>query len=265
MTRTRLTADINSAFHLPDKHNQKSHGNRAGKKDNVPSKTSKHAPEGKKKSTSTELMTEAEFESRASNAARGEDVFAQLVINDDVSSVEDLIASGKLSGVSTADARNAYLDYTAGGYEIINGQLRKTNDVNDLDDDKATTVKTLDKMMNASQLGGDIIVQRGIRDPRTMFGDAFVNDRVPNSNRGLTWVDNGFASTTVSSEMADEFGRDVIMNILVPKGMRATGAPWSKFPIEREVILPRGTKYRVVSSYRAQGTGRTTFNVEIIS
>lgn len=27
MTRTQLTVDINSTFHLPDKHNQKSHGN----------------------------------------------------------------------------------------------------------------------------------------------------------------------------------------------------------------------------------------------
>lgn len=255
------STSVHDAFHLPGKHNQKSHGNRTGKKDRD---LKNSAPTQQKKSTSTKPMTRVEFESRASSAARDEDVFAQLVVNDDMKSVASLVDSGKLPGLSVADVGQAYGEYTGSSYETINTQLRSTNSINDLSDDEAATVKTLDQVMKVSPLTGDIIVQRGIKNPRKTFGDAFVDSNEPDSNRGLTWTDDAFTSTTASSEVADVFGSDVVMNILVPKGTYATAAPGTEFPAEFEIILPRGTKFRVVSSHRSRSIGRMVFNVEVI-
>lgn len=256
-----IVADADAqAFHLPTKHDQKSHGNRAGKKDNISTKSR----EKRQRTTVAQPMTQDEFEERVQNAANDEDVFAKLTVNDDISSIEDLIASGELTGVTVSDVRAAYRDYTSSNYEIINKSLRRTNSTDDLNEKMAKTVQTLDNVLSTARTQGDIIVRRGIKNPRTTFGDAFVDDNERDSNRGLTWIDDAFVSTTASTEIADEYGSDIVMNILIPRGMFASGVPSSEFPVEREIILPRGTRYRVVSSYRARSIGKMIFNVEVV-
>lgn len=322
MTRVHILAEPGEVFHLPDKHNQKSHGNRAGKKDNVPSKTSKHAPlspkssdgppakkspasqqkaeppkveppkqeqkqeqkqakeqkspkpdpepqrEAPKKSPASKPMTPTQFEARAAKAARGDKVYNKLVIGDNMTSVAKVLNSGKLKGVSAEDVRSAYTEYTDFHYMIINKELRESNNAGKLPKSNQKTVSTLDVVMKASPLTGDIIVQRGISNPSKMFGDAYVRSGEPDANRGLTWEDNAFVSTTATTDVAKGFGSDVVMNILVPKGTLATGTPVSEYPSEREIILMRGLRYRVVSSYREDPTdpkSRVIFNVEVIA
>lgn len=326
MTRVHILVEPGEVFHLPDKHNQKSHGNRAGKKDNVPSKTSKHAPlspkssdgppakkspasqqkaeppkaeppkdepkqeqkqeqkqaqeqespkpdpepqrEAPKKSPASKPMTPTQFEARAAKAARGDKVYKKLVIGDNMTSVAKVLNSGKLKGVSAEDVRNAYQGYTDVQYIAINERLRETNDPDNLPDERRATVMTLDKVMSVSPLSGDIIIHRAIKNPAKMFGDSYVRSDEPDANRGLTWEDNAFVSTTADVYVAESFRADVVMNILVPKGTLATGTPVSEYPSEREIILMRGLRYRVVSSYREDPTdpkSREVFNVEVIT
>lgn len=99
MTRIHLAVDVNSVFHLPGKHNQKSHDNRSGKKDNTPAKTSKHAPiapdvtpaeviqrvdeihednAAAPVASSRASLSPFEFEDQVGTAAAGEDAFQEL-------------------------------------------------------------------------------------------------------------------------------------------------------------------------------------------
>lgn len=292
MTRVHILALPGETFHLPTRHNQKSHGNRAGKKDNVPGKTSKHAPIGAQsaddppaktpdkpkksgptskspnKASTSKPMTPEQFKKRAEKAAEGNDVYDKLLIKNDMKSVESAIDEGKLKDVSADDVRNAFLTYTDYYYIEINEELRRSNDPSKLQGSNQRAVATLDTVLKASPISGDIIIQRGIKNPAKMFGDAYVRSGEPDANRGLMWEDNAFVSTTAASDVAAGFGSDVIMNILVPKGTFATGTPVSEYPMEREIILMRGLKYRVVSSYQedpASANSRIIFNVEVIS
>lgn len=271
--KSSLTAD---AFHLPGNHNQKSHGNRAGKKDNVPGKTSKHAPlspksdgDAKKsspKSKTARIMSKTEFDDRSENAAQQDDVFAETPVDDELASVINLISTGDLKGVDENEVRAAYADYTGAGYLTINDVLRATNDLEYLGKSTRKTVEVMDKVMDASKIRKDIFVYRGIRNPQKTFGKAFVNSDEPDANRGLTWVDNAFVSTSTKQSVSSAFSGSgsVLMRILVPKGAKATGTPYSQFPQESEVVLDRGTKFRVVSSQRSGPTGTMIFDVEVV-
>lgn len=210
-------------------------------------------------------MTDAEFNARANEAAQGEEVFGQVVVTDKMNSVEGLIDAGKLSDLTVEDVRSAYDQYTGPHYGFINRKLRSTNRVDSLPSSNRKTVETLDQVMAVSPLKHDIVVQRGIANPRKMFGNAFNVSDDPDANRGLTWVDNAYVSTTTSTRVAKGFGTNVVMNILVPKGTLATGTPYSRHAREREIILPRGTKFRVVSSYQDGSVeNRMILNVEVI-
>lgn len=295
MTRVRILMSPTEPFHLPDKHNQKSHGNRAGKKDNVPGKTSKHAPldetrpsssdeprrqESKpeptpkrqsrpkytppKKSAPAGPMTAETFRAREANAAHNEDVFAQLPVDDSVDSLDKLASAGKLSGTSVDEVREAYLTYTDFNYIDINNALRE-GDTSKLAPNEKKTITQLDRMMDLSRTKKDIIVMRGIKSPRAVFGNAFIENGGPDANRGLTWIDGAFTSTTAKDDVAKGFGSGVIMHILVPKGSRATGTPDSEYPGEREVILARGTKFRVVSSRRESALKPMILQVEVVN
>lgn len=274
MTRVQIVVTPGEAFHLPGGHNQKSHGNRAGKKDNVPGKTSKHAPAGKsdspnsrrkktapKKSTPKGPMTAEQFDARVADAARGIDVHDELVVNDSLETIEKMHADGKLGGLSVDDVAEAYLTYTDFNYMDINKALRRGN-TGPLSSGEKKTISTLDEMMKLSPLKKDVVVMRGIKDPRAVFGDAYVRSDDPNANRGLTWIDGAFTSTTTEKKVADGFNAGVMMNILVPKGTLATGTPASQYPEESEIILPRGTKFRVVRSRRA---ATMVLDVEVVA
>lgn len=270
--RTRLTVDVNSNFHLPGKHNQKSHGNRAGKKGNTPARTSKHASlpsDATPAQVETRVdeiyeenaaappakpstpMSPAEFDERAESAATGEDAFQELTFSD----------WGKLNNhmesIGVTNTGVAY--YKEGGYSEINGALRLGTELRDADDPNARmwerTVHGLDSLTAESETKNDILVYRGIDSPEATFGDAW---RTFGDNTGLEWTDDGFTSTSANEEVASRFSDDegggVRMRILVPGGTpaftpdRASGQ--SVNSEEREIIVKRKSTYRVVRDYR---------------
>lgn len=281
MTRTHLTVDVNSVFHLPGKHNQKSHGNRAGKKDNVSGKTSKHAPispditpaevtarvneihednAAAPPASPNALLSPFEFEDQVGAAAAGEDAFQELPFPNwnDVTrhmSVND----GMMGDTPERTVLAGVGNYKEGGFVEINNSLRFGRKPRDLDDPNSMmwerSVHGMDAVMAESRTKNDIVVYRGIDSPIATFGDAWRNF---GDNTGLEWTDEGFTSTTVDERVISKFVDDeaggVRMRILVPAGTRAftpdRAAGQSRDSEEREIIINRGGRYRVVRDYR---------------
>jgi 2'-5' RNA ligase len=171
---------------------------------------------------------------------------------------------------------------TAGMY--INGSLRDgTADTKwGHDSDGFITgyphvVATLDAIFASdhSKLDHDIVVERGIQNPQAIFGDHWSSD---GDNAGLSWDDPGFVSTTSSSDVATHFtaeehkdsgvtGSQVIMRILVPKGSHAFkmgrfGAH-DQYAWEQEILLPRGSSFRIVADHGVGSDGIRHVDVEM--
>lgn len=241
-------------FHLPGKHDQDSHGHPGG----LTKKSDDSRPDA--------VMSISKFNERRDNAAEGDGVYGVVSVDDSMESVVNLLEEGQLTGVTADDVSSAYLHYTDLGYTSINRGLRQSNDLSSLSANDRVATKTLDRVIAASPLTSDAIVYRGIVDPRKTFGDAYVDSDEENANRGLTWIDNGFTSTSVSIDAFDLFGgsgQGIALNILVPKGYHASGTPESTNENEYEIILPRGTTFRVVAS-RRNDDGQMEFDVEVI-
>lgn len=266
MTRIQLHVDVNSTFHLPGKHNQKSHGNRAGKQNNIPAKTSKHAPlspdatpaqvdehideiyqENADAPTSSPdtPMDPFEFAERADAAAQGEDAFQALTF----SSLRQI--NNHMESIGRDSVGVSY--YKEGGYSEINDSLRLGMEPRDSDDPDTQlwerVTNSMDNIMAESKAEEDIIVYRGIFSPERMFGSSW---RSRGSNVGLEWQDDGFTSTSVDRNIAnqftDGFEGGVLMRVLVPKGTRAftPDSSGSTLSEEREIIVDRKSRYRVV-------------------
>lgn len=264
--RVRVAALPERVFHLPGKHNQKTHGNRAGKKTNVPSKTSKHAPLSHDATPAevearvdeiyadnadapitapSEPLSPFEFNDRVENAASGNDAFEALTFST-ANKARNHIEStgGEVIGLT---------HYKEGGFVEINNSLRLGMNPRSSDDQDAQlwerVANSMDDIANASQAEKDIVVYRGIRSPEVMFGSSWNNER---DNTGLEWQDDAFTSTSVDPNIAGRFSGgfegSVLMRILVPKGTPAftPDSPGSTLSEEREIIIGRKSRYRVV-------------------
>lgn len=270
-------------FHLPGRHNQKSHGNRKGK-----SKADGSPTTGDRgKSTPTRSFAERVADAKTGESAlQSAPIHNRKTLTDATTEERDAYpgakykveADKKLNGVDGDDVRSAIGDYSSNGYENINWALRASGG----DDDaiptshptrpgvySATRVKNgvrgIDAAMKSSPLENDVVVYRGIANPSLTFGDSWQDD---GDNTGLTFVDNAFVSTTVSANVARNFassGAGVKMNILVPKGKNAIGieqGPGSGLSHEKELLVDRGLKYRVNRDYVENGV--RTLDVEVI-
>lgn len=297
MTRTRLTVDANSVFHLPGKHNQKSHGNRKGRKENVPIQSSVRKNDDKDSdvaqrdagSASTErssvqsdadrAIRDAEVERRFSVAVQGEDAFDAL----EFATKRDLINyvntehDGEIDGVSAAEMNVAINRYVGDEYTEVNGALRSGNENDLISNDE--TIRGLDAALSVSGTTDDIVVHRGILNATTLFGDAWRSD---GDNTGLEWRDDAFVSTTTDPDVAEFFARSgqapnpnqVQMRVLVPRGTpalaprssRDVGISGDELP-EDEIILGRELRYRVARDYRerdSRGNEIRKIDVEIV-
>jgi hypothetical protein len=121
--------------------------------------------------------------------------------------------------------------------------------------------------MSNAQVGKDVAVYRGIRDPKKTFGSSW--DSLEN-NEGLTWTDEGFSSTTASEDAADYFltgsSASVKMRILVPKGTKAMFLPKaaSLTRDEQEILLNRGLTYRIIRDTERDKNGVRLVDVEVV-
>ena len=134
----------------------------------------------------------------------------------------------------TSEQNSAVYSYTGSGYTGINGGLRGTRE---LDDYSKKKIKHLDEVYAKTPLRDDHVVYRGV---------SFTRDFRPPAV-GQLWEDKGYGSTSVSQD--SKFGGDGHFTIEVPKGTQAmyVSSISAVGTHEKELLLGRGAKYRVVS------------------
>lgn len=283
MMRIRVSVNPEEAFHLPDKHNQKSHGNRAGKKDNVAGKTSKHrrpdddapskstTPKSKPAATSGP-MTPDQFNKKVSGALTGK---AALSDGLTYSNVQELGAAYEKNRSESDPPTNRMLGgfsmYEGGMSEEINRDLRS----GDTSDDMTNRITNyMDAGFKQSKTESDIVVYRGIMDANSTFGSDWSSD---GDNTGLEWQDNAYMSTSSNRTVAESFAKDltstgVVMRVLVPKGTPAiaTDNPSSQSIANRQdgILVDKKRRMRVVRDYMDResfGREMRMIDVEVIS
>ncbi|EYT81077.1 hypothetical protein CF54_21645, partial [Streptomyces sp. Tu 6176] len=135
------------------------------------------------------------------------------------------------------DARDALYTYSDHYYTQINGHLRSGMDVSQhiLD-----TIDNMDEVMGTRPVPEDVMVIRGT-------GIDHLNLRSPLEMEGRVFGDLAYTSTAFGETVPPAFRyKPVVMHWRVPKG---TPALWidhiSANPGEREILLARGTDYKV--------------------
>jgi hypothetical protein len=176
------------------------------------------------------------------------------------------------------------VSYTEQSHDGINTRLRnlrgRRGPSTSLDKAENEVVKMMDKAFDKAsvQLTEPVKVHRGtLLDSYDLMVD---ESDLPNAvskmfREGAEFVDYGFGSTSIDRGIADRFtnpqhmtdaediedrGRmvSIRMEITLPKGTRVLAGR----PEEKELILPRGTKYRVIKS---SNTGdEFTVHLEVI-
>ncbi len=180
-------------------------------------------------------MTPAQFEARLNAAVTGD---------------EALQAAGV--ALRTAAERKAYADYVS-QFRFVNTALRNNGGVIPAGREFALERRLsagLDSALARSRLPADIRVHR-------VGGTVEFEGGIPRV--GAEWTDHGYISTSTQRKIA---GRgEVEMRILVPQGTRAVSTPELDV---NEVLLDRGTRFRVVSVSEPDALGVRRLDVEIL-
>lgn len=96
----------------------------------------------------------------------------------------------------------------------------------------------LDDAISVSRLKDEVTVYRG-------FSTRVFDDLKP----GAILEDRGYVSTSYDKRMAQEFALTRLVTIHLPKGANALPiSQYSQFPDEMEVLLPRGSKFKVIKA-----------------
>ena len=132
--------------------------------------------------------------------------------------------------------------YTAAGHSEINADLRGDGSGNPA---IFTAIHQLDKAFEGAAATEPLVTFRGI-------GSAYARElERRNVGVGAVIQDSGFLSTSMRIECARGFQTylpgGLVFKILIPKGSKMLDlSPYSSNPDEREILLPRDTKLRVV-------------------
>lgn len=140
--------------------------------------------------------------------------------------------------------RQSIDDYAQFHFDNINRTLRREQSLGDLSDN----VRLIDSAMNEAAMDQQVRVFRGLSSdsPLHSFNDPLI---------GLESTDLGYGSTTIDYDTAAHFAergvaRDAageVIEIIVPQGARAAYIePISKSSEEFELLMARGTRYRVI-------------------
>ena len=136
----------------------------------------------------------------------------------------------------------------------LNADLRSGKPVGTRED----TVKALDAAIAKHSFNKDIGVSAPLASKLTP---------------GVVFKDKGYTSTSLDFSIADDFSgfdrgaKGLVMRIRVPAGRKA--APingLSSIPDENEVLLPRGSSYKVIGNATGRYQGRTVsfLDVEVV-
>ncbi|MFJ9961651.1 ADP-ribosyltransferase [Streptomyces avermitilis] len=134
--------------------------------------------------------------------------------------------------------REALRTYTGHDYTEINSHLRGENP--DVYPETLHTIDEMDRVMGTRPVPEDIMIVRGT-------GIEHLKLRSPLDMLGNTYGDGAYTSSALGRTVPPAFAwKPVVMHWRVPKG---TPALWldkiSKHPGERELLLARGTQYKV--------------------
>lgn len=143
----------------------------------------------------------------------------------------------KLSSEEEARVRQ----YTGDGFSELNRRIRSGNP----DEATARGAEKLDAAVRRSRADRDVTLYRGVRD-------------MPQLLPGETFTEEGFASTSTSKPVAVGYaGVDAgraLLKIKVKRGQPALATKGlSDNPTEKEVLLPRGVRFRVVRVRTVKG------------
>ncbi|WP_330345355.1 protein phosphatase [Streptomyces longwoodensis] len=135
------------------------------------------------------------------------------------------------------ESRDSLVTYTGNAYDDINSHLRFGTDV---PDSIVHTIDEMDKVMGARPVPESIMVVRGT-------GIDHLHLSSPLDMEGRVFDDAAYTSTALGEGPPPPFDqKPVYMHLRVPEG---TPALWldhlSKYPGERELLLARGTQYKV--------------------
>lgn len=135
---------------------------------------------------------------------------------------------------------------------IINDNLRGQESYRVLNDADRAQIATIDSAIGSSELPEDTALYRGFTlSPRG----------VSKVKVGQTITDKAFVSTSLNPAVAEQFSGatkgvkgSVIMRITAPKGTKALPmSTLSEWPGEHEVLLPRGTTFKITTLKKKGG------------
>ncbi|WP_037683091.1 ADP-ribosyltransferase, partial [Streptomyces cellulosae] len=140
------------------------------------------------------------------------------------------------------ESREALRTYSGNEYDLINGHLRFGDKV---DDSLKHTIAEMDKVMGARPVPEDVMIVRGTGVDHIRIGDRPLKS--PMQMQGGVFDDKAYTSTALGKTPPPPFDqKPVHMHLRVPKG---TPALWidhiSKYPGERELLLAKGSTYKV--------------------
>lgn len=140
-------------------------------------------------------------------------------------------------------------NYQGSGYSAINAALRKLHqaggDPSKIDSSTRTHIKRIDAAMKKWTVPHDITVSRKIGNASWLPAESIVGEKI---------TEHGYSSTSFSQ---DVWSGNVKMWIHVPKGMNAimmNGIKGSVHSSEKELLLPRGTRFVVIEDKMINGS-----------
>ena len=152
------------------------------------------------------------------------------------------------SGLTLAE-RDALKVYTSNQYRTINRTLR-FSDVPGRNTTIGRTVAEIDSALERSVIPRDVVVGR-------TFNGGFLQGEIAAGNLkvGSTISDRAFVSTSTAINSSPSAA---VMIIKVPKGSRGLALQHiSNYPEERELLLPRGSTFKVTKITHRQSEHST--------
>lgn len=171
-----------------------------------------------------------------------------------VSLSESANGDWKPSQVPGLKSKAGAYHYSGGSYTVINQQLRKHKSPTGGTNDKA--IAQMDKEFAAVPgLDHGIVVTRKMNDKGPFPASP------PPMEPGAVFKDWGYSST---SKDPDVWSGNVVMTVQVPKGTKVldlNNTTGSQHSSEQEILLDRGTHYKIESDVTVGGTRKITVTV----
>ncbi|KOU77300.1 protein phosphatase [Streptomyces sp. MMG1533] len=159
------------------------------------------------------------------------------------------------------ESQQALKTYSGNEYTQINGHLRFGNDV---DPSLLHTIDEMDKVMDMRPVPEDIMVVRGTGVDHVKVDGLPIDS--PLDMLGGTFDDKAFTSTALGKSPPPPFDQNPVwMHLRVAKD---TPALWidhlSKYPGERELLLARGSDYKVTRVFFDEAHGKWHIYGEVL-